>query len=337
MRSRGTLGGRFTHGLAAAAMVHDSLGRNRAFYGLGYELAVRGTPTLAPYAVVGTAVGLSTDAKQALAMLWSVGVGVSWQPASWFGLAVEGRYRAEDRGPRGFWRLRDDARDGLGVSAGLAVAFGGGRGRRGRGYQPVERPDRISGNAADVVRMALESLGTPYRWGGTAENGFDCSGLIQYAYASYGVRLPRTSREQARSGSVVPPVVDALQPGDVLLFAADPGGGVTHVGMYVGESKFIHSSSSGGVITNLPVPDEWSLTLTPTFSPGITEWVWINGDNQILTLMSGQPLTLSANATPAVCRVDCSRPECGDGVLDGGEVCDDGNTNGGDGCPGNCR
>jgi hypothetical protein len=255
MRSRGTLGGRFTHGLAAAAMVHDSLGRNRAFYGLGYELAVRGTPTLAPYAVVGTAVGLSTDAKQALAMLWSVGVGVSWQPASWFGLAVEGRYRAEDRGPRGFWRLRDDARDGLGVSAGLAVAFGGGRGRRGRGYQPVERPDRISGNAADVVRMALESLGTPYRWGGTAENGFDCSGLIQYAYASYGVRLPRTSREQARSGSVVPPVVDALQPGDVLLFAADPGGGVTHVGMYVGESKFIHSSSSGVRLSRLDSSD----------------------------------------------------------------------------------
>jgi cell wall-associated NlpC family hydrolase len=106
-----------------------------------------------------------------------------------------------------------------------------------------------------VVRTALDALGAPYRWGGTAENGFDCSGLIQYAYAAHGVRLPRTGRAQAAAGVEVPPVVDALQPGDILLFAARRGEGVSHVGLYVGERKFIHSSNAGVRLTRLELGD----------------------------------------------------------------------------------
>jgi len=113
----------------------------------------------------------------------------------------------------------------------------------------------IAGNAADVVHTALDALGTPYKWGGTAANGFDCSGLIQYAYAQHGIRLPRMSRDQATSGSEIPPVVEALKPGDILLFSARPGGGVTHVGMYVGEQKFIHSSNSGVKLSRLEIHD----------------------------------------------------------------------------------
>ena len=113
----------------------------------------------------------------------------------------------------------------------------------------------ITGSSADVVQTALNALGTPYQWGGTAENGFDCSGLIQYAYAQHGIRLPRMSRDQAKAGNEVPPVVEALKPGDILLFSARPGGGVTHVGMYVGEQKFIHSSNSGVKLSRLEVHD----------------------------------------------------------------------------------
>src|SRR5205823_1423840 len=100
-----------------------------------------------------------------------------------------------------------------------------------------------------------ESLGTPYIWGGTADNGFDCSGLIQYAYGQHGIRLPRMSRDQARAGAEVAPLVDALRPGDVLLFSARPGAGVTHVGMYVGELKFIHSSNRGVKLSRLDPQD----------------------------------------------------------------------------------
>ena len=257
-------GGPFTHGFGASVLVNDSLGRRRAFYGIGYELqAWRGRATLGPYALAGVALGLSTDlATQELAAQWSVGGGVEWRPLGWLALGGELRYRLEDRGPRGFWNPRSDARSG--VSAVFGVSVGGGRReagrRRGGSTGPPELPPpmppaTISGNAVDVVQTAIESLGTPYIWGGTADNGFDCSGLIQYAYGQHGIRLPRMSRDQARAGAEVAPVVDALRPGDVLLFSARPGAGVTHVGMYVGELKFIHSSNRGVKLSRLDPQD----------------------------------------------------------------------------------
>jgi len=146
----------------------------------------------------------------------------------------------------------------LGVSFGLGRS-GGGSGAGGNGappdLPPPEPPATISGNAATVVQTALEALGTPYIWGGTADNGFDCSGLIQYAYGQHGIRLPRMSRDQARVGGEVTPLIDALRPGDILLFSARPGAGVTHVGMYVGELKFIHSSTRGVKLSRLDPQD----------------------------------------------------------------------------------
>jgi cell wall-associated NlpC family hydrolase len=113
----------------------------------------------------------------------------------------------------------------------------------------------IIGSAAGVVNTALNALGTPYVWGGTAANGFDCSGLVQWSYGQHGIRLPRMSRDQAHAGNEITPLLDALQPGDILLFAAQPGGGVTHVGMYVGEQKFIHSSNTGVKLSRLEAQD----------------------------------------------------------------------------------
>jgi hypothetical protein len=241
---------------AVQVLVHDSLGRRRAFYGAGWELhPLRHRATLGPYIIVGVTLGLSTDtSQQALAALWNVGAGVEWRPFAGFALGVEGRYRLEDRGPRGFWRSAQSSREGVSAALGMAFAIGRREARASR-LPPPEIPLMITGSAADIVRTALDALGTPYQWGGTAENGFDCSGLIQYAYGQHGIRLPRTSRAQATAGSEVPPVVEALRPGDILLFAARPGGGVTHVGMYVGEQTFIHSSSTGVKLSRLEVHD----------------------------------------------------------------------------------
>jgi cell wall-associated NlpC family hydrolase len=105
-----------------------------------------------------------------------------------------------------------------------------------------------------VVEVALESIGTPYLWGGTSEDGFDCSGLIQFAYAQVGVRIPRVSRAQIRAGSPVAPDPGLLRPGDVLGFADDGAGATDHVGLYIGDGEFIHSSSSGVRISEITDP-----------------------------------------------------------------------------------
>jgi cell wall-associated NlpC family hydrolase len=263
LRTTTPFAGPFGHGLAAYALVHDSLGRQRAFYGAGWELqAFRHRRTLGPYALLGVALGLSTDtSRQELAALWDVGGGVEWRPISWLAVGVEGRYRLQDVGPRGFWSSGTGRREGLSAAIGASLGIGkrewrGGVGNATRASRPaLSAPRTITGTAADVVRTALDALGTPYEWGGSAENGFDCSGLIQYAYARHGFRLPRMSRDQVNSGSIVTPVLDALQPGDILLFAAQPGGGVTHVGMYVGEQTFIHSSNTGVRLSRLEAQD----------------------------------------------------------------------------------
>jgi hypothetical protein len=253
--------GALTHGPAVAVVLNDSLGRRRAFYGLGYELqAFRRRAPLGPYALVGLLMGLSTDTTtQEIAAQWNVGGGVEWRPIERFAIGAEARYRLEDRGPHGFWHPRSDARRGISFSAGVTIGLGrggGGDGTRAASRSvPLTAPAIIGGSASDVVRTALDALGTPYQWGGTAANGFDCSGLIQYAYGQHGVRLPRTSRDQAGVGTTITPVVEALQAGDILLFSATPGAGVTHVGMYVGEGKFIHSSSTGVRLSQLDPHD----------------------------------------------------------------------------------
>ena len=262
LRTDAPFGGVFSQGLTAQVLIHDSLGRHRAFYGAGWQLhAWRRRSTFGPYALAGIALGMSTDTtSQELAALWTVGAGVEWRPISSFAIGVETLYRLQDIGPRGFWRATSRSRDGIAAAAGVSLTIGRSVDRRWPSPRRPERPPlavpgRIAGNAADVVHTALAALGTPYVWGGTAANGFDCSGLVQWAYGQHGIRLPRMSRDQARSGTEVTPLIEALQPGDVLLFAAQPGGGITHVGMYVGEQTFIHSSNTGVKLSRLEAQD----------------------------------------------------------------------------------
>jgi len=111
--------------------------------------------------------------------------------------------------------------------------------------------------AAEIVVTAIGVMGTPYRWGGTDSTGYDCSGLIQYAYSQHGVKLPRRSVDQANAGREVGEGrrVDSLVPGDILTFSAEPGGPVAHVGLYVGNGRFIHSASKGVAIGVLRADD----------------------------------------------------------------------------------
>ena len=99
-----------------------------------------------------------------------------------------------------------------------------------------------------LLNSALTLLGTPYRWGGTSpEQGFDCSGLVSYVFRNaMGIELPRVSREQARAGELVADR-SALAEGDLVFFGRR--GRVDHVGIYLGEGRFVHAPSRGKDVT----------------------------------------------------------------------------------------
>lgn len=107
--------------------------------------------------------------------------------------------------------------------------------------RPGQPSNGFIGN--DVVSVASQYLGTPYKWGGaTPETGFDCSGLVAYSYAQVGVNLPRTSRAQFEY--VKPVNYRFLKPGDLLFFRLRSTR-VSHVGIYIGENQFIHAPRTG--------------------------------------------------------------------------------------------
>ena len=114
---------------------------------------------------------------------------------------------------------------------------------------PVSLAPAAYGPAEDVLFRAIGLVGTPYRWGGnTPDSGFDCSGLIGYVYRdAAGVQLPRTNREM--SALRAPQVArQHLQSGDLVFFATNGGGQVSHAGIYVGEGRFVHAPSAGGTV-----------------------------------------------------------------------------------------
>ncbi|HUZ82188.1 MAG TPA: NlpC/P60 family protein [Gaiellaceae bacterium] len=101
-----------------------------------------------------------------------------------------------------------------------------------------------------VVGIALSQLGTPYVWAGAAPGGFDCSGLVMWAYAQVGVSLPHSS--YAMYGYGVPVSKDQLAPGDLVFFD-----GLGHVGLYIGGGQFVDAPHAGAVVQIASLNDGW--------------------------------------------------------------------------------
>lgn len=108
---------------------------------------------------------------------------------------------------------------------------------------PVSR-DSSTVSVRRVIQTALRYQGVPYVFGGTSPNGFDCSGFVRYVFAGNGLQLPRMADEQYDFG--LPVSYGRLQPGDLVFFSTYAPG-ASHVGIYLGDGKFISATSSQGV------------------------------------------------------------------------------------------
>ena len=101
-------------------------------------------------------------------------------------------------------------------------------------------PSTGSGVGADIAAYAQTFIGVPYVYGGATPSGFDCSGFVQYVYKHFGYSLPRGSNDQYRKGTAVSK--SELQPGDLIFFDNGTGTPTSHVGIYIGGGKMVHST-----------------------------------------------------------------------------------------------
>jgi cell wall-associated NlpC family hydrolase len=114
---------------------------------------------------------------------------------------------------------------------------------------PEEPP---SSRNATAARLATRYLGAPYVWAGATPSGFDCSGLVMYAFGKVGLAIPHNAAQQFRLGTPVDR--DRLMPGDVVFFNQ-----LRHNGIYLGDGRFVHATKPGGVrIARLD--DDWFRT-----------------------------------------------------------------------------
>jgi cell wall-associated NlpC family hydrolase len=117
-----------------------------------------------------------------------------------------------------------------------------------RSPQRTSQPD-LKGPVVSIgeraAQIARQQVGIRYRYGGASRDGFDCSGLVQYAYRQAGKSIARTTAQQWSSTS--PVTGDELRVGDLLFFTIS--GKMSHVGLYIGDDKFVHAPSSGRTVT----------------------------------------------------------------------------------------
>jgi NlpC/P60 family len=260
------LGGIFRHQLHV-----DLLRRTEGLgtvAGLGIDVTAFRKGEEGAYLVAGLSGGLGSDRSNEFDNLWgswSAGAGYDLFPVSFLSIGAEARWRGLSLG----------GREGLEVALGLAVHGRKTPRRTAPGAQLFSRRDQLSdapvpldslprparmfqGLNDSIIATATEAMGRPYTYGGTGEDGegFDCSGLIQYSFAKHGIELPRRSTDQAKEGRKIDRRLKLLSPADILTFS-NHGGKVSHVGLYVGDGRFIHSATRGVQVSVLSPDDPY--------------------------------------------------------------------------------
>jgi peptidoglycan DL-endopeptidase CwlO len=104
-----------------------------------------------------------------------------------------------------------------------------------------------AGHSSAVIQAALSRIGSPYSWGGSGPNAFDCSGLVMWAFQQAGISLPHSSQALASGGQ--PVSMDQMQPGDVVNYYSD----ASHSAIYIGDGMMVHASTYGTPVRVAPV------------------------------------------------------------------------------------
>jgi cell wall-associated NlpC family hydrolase len=238
--------------------------------GIGTDLTAFRSGGDGPYLVAGLSGGLGSESSNDFSRLWgswSAGAGYDVFPASFLSVGAEGRWR----------ELSLSGRQGVQLAIGVALHTGRSRPSpqqsppQDQRAGPIILPETATTSLSDggaragpatladsIVATATEAMGRPYTFGGTGAGGggFDCSGLIQYAYGKHGITLERRSTDQARQGRKIDRKLRLLAPADILTFS-NRGGQVTHVGLYIGEGRFIHSATRGVQVSILSAEDPY--------------------------------------------------------------------------------
>jgi hypothetical protein len=248
------------------------------------------------------------------------------------------------------------------VGAGGTPASGGSTGRCGDGVLGREEQCDLGNNnrsqpaflvtqsgssfpATPVVRVASAKDFYNYT-SASAHTGFEALGvsrIMLYLDKSsmslslvvfHGIDNNTSGQEQPESQVQI--VFSGL-PSTTTLAASDEEGELTMTSetSATGDWSF-RNNSDGGALAGLPLPGDWEIYVSPAFVSGITAWTWLQSDGSPVTLDPTQPITIKAFTAAAECRIDCTAPLCGDGVLDGGEICDDGEAAPSSACTSDC-
>jgi len=253
---------------------------------------------------------------------------------------------------------------GTGGTSGRGAGSGssGGQAICGDGLvQPGEQCDLGAANADRpafvVTQDSLMFAVTPYAQVASSANFYDyvsSSGHTGLEKLDTSLILLYLDRTATALSLVVEHGIDAnttsqQQPASKvqMLFSGLPAGCAVAVSDDAGELAMSSATTAagrwsfkgntdGGVLSGFPIPGSWDVLISPAFLSGISSWTWIQGSSSAVSLDLTVPIDIKAYASRSLCRTNCTIPRCGDGILDGGEVCDDGNTVDGDGCSSDC-
>ncbi len=212
------------------------------------------------------------------------------------------------------------------------------------GDKPAFLVTQPSGTNIETNMLVMsESSATFYDYfSASSHTGFEQTGesrLYLYADATSGrLSLILThGMDNAQPSAAVNMDISGLPSGWSVDLSDDPGEFV-QTGPSTASGKWtFNNNSDGGILGGLPFPGTWIITVTADFKKGITSWGWVKSDLSRVPLTLPDTVTIQAFDESSFCRTDCTIPRCGDGRLDGGEVCDDGNNVDGDGCAANCK